>query len=200
MFESHIYFLKKKRPISSSYKVHLKRIGFSIINEVPNKDKEEIENYLPNEENNIINTESIKKKSKKDLIHKKFNCLIKSFTEEIEENEIKEDNFETERKQEGFIIITYIYRVQFEDTNINIVMNNLNIIISYDSLKRNYQFSMYYLDRYQKMVEETNILKNNPNKISPENENDYIKEIKEQNKKKNKEQILNNFTNGIKNT
>ena len=79
-------------------------------------------------------------------------------------------------------------------------MNNLNIIISYDSLKRNYQFSMYYLDRYQKMVEETNILKNNPNKISPENENDYIKEIKEQNKKKNKEQILNNFTNGIKNT
>ena len=79
-------------------------------------------------------------------------------------------------------------------------MNNLNIIISYDSLKRIYQFSMYYLDRYQKMVEETNILNNNPNKISPENENDYIKEIKEQNKKKNKEQILNNFTNGIKNT
>ena len=173
-----------------------------VINDIGlfDKDKEEIENYLPNEENNIINTESIKKKSKKDLIHKKFNCLIKSFTEEIEENEIKEDNFETERKQEGFIIITYIYRVQFEDANINIIMNNLNIIISYDSLKRNYQFSMYYLDRYQKMVEETNILKNNPNKISPENENDYIKEIKEQNKKKNKEQILNNFTNGIKNT
>ena len=180
--------------------MHLKGIGFSIINEVPNKDKEEIENYLPNEENNIINRESIKKNSKKDLIQKTFNCLIKSFTEEIEENEIKEDNFERERKQEGFIIITYIYRVQFEDTNINIIMNNLNIIISYDSLKRNYQFSMYYLDRYQKMVEETNILNNNPNKISPENENDYIKEIKEQNKKKNKEQILNNFTNGIKNT
>ena len=172
-----------------------------VINDIGlfDKDKEEVENYLPNEEDNIINTESIKQKSKKNLIHKKFNCLIKSFTEEIEENTLKEDNFESERKQEGFIIITYIYRVQFEDTNINIIMNNLNIIISYDSLKRIYQFSMYYLDRYQKMVEETNILNNNPNKISPENENDYIKEIKEQNKKKNKEQIINNFTNGIKN-
>ncbi len=77
-------------------------------------------------------------------------------------------------------------------------MNNLSIIISYDSLKRMYQFSMYYLDRYQKMVEETNILNSNPNNISPENKSEYIKEIKVQNKEKNKEVSLSNFTEGIK--
>ena len=170
-----------------------------VINDIGlfDKDKEEKENNISDDEKNIINTDNIKKKLKKDLIHKKFSCLIKSSTEENEENKVNEIN-ETERNQEGFIIITYLYRVKLEDTNINIIMNNLSIIISYDSLKRMYQFSMYYLDRYQKMVEETNILNSNPNNISPENKSEYIKEIKVQNKEKNKEVSLSNFTEGIK--
>ena len=160
------------------------------------KDKEEKEdNYS---EENIINTESNKKKLKKYLIDKKFLSLIKSSSETLAENKEKENNLELERTQkEGFIVITYLYRVELEDTSINIIMNNLNIIISFESLKRIYQFSMYYLDKYHQMVEDTNLLNNNPNNISPDNKKDYIKEIKDRNKSLNKEKMTKSFANGI---
>ena len=171
-----------------------------VINDIGlfDKDKEEIENNVIDE--NIINTESKKINIKKLLIHKKFLSLIKSSSENSDEDLEKVDEMELqEKKEEGFIIITYLYRVELEDTNINIIMNNLNITISFDSLKRMYQFSMYYLDRYQKMVEESNRLTQNPNNVSPENKNEYIKAIKDNKNSLNKELINKSYTTAIKN-
>ena len=169
------------------------------------KDKDEIESN-DYEDNNIINTDSIKKTVKKKCIKDSFSSLIKSSSEKLAEDQ-KAGKTDEEKKdlpevKEGFIQIIYLYRVELEDTDIKIIMNNLNITISFDSLKRMYQFSMYYLDRYQKMVEETNIANQNPNNVSPDNQKEYIKAIKDKDRTKtiNKDQLINkSFTKGIKN-
>ena len=173
-----------------------------VINDIGlfDRDKEEMSNASFNEDNEI-NTNSFKKKSKKKLIHNNFVCLIKSSSEKLSEDKEKIDEnliAPPKKKKEGFIIITYLYRVELSDTNINIVMNNLNIVISFDSLKRMYQFSMYYLDRYQKMVEDSNLEVHNPNNILPENHEDYIKALKEKKKTCVSEYINNSFSKGIK--
>ena len=64
-------------------------------------------------------------------------------------------------------------------------MNNLNITISFDTLKRMYQFSMYYLAQYQQMVEDTNKKEPAKNIVSPLNKEDYLKTVKEKQRKKN---------------
>ena len=173
------------------------------------KDKEEIqnvnsENDIINEEN-IINTDNIRKVHKIKLIKDNFSCLIKSSSEKLaEEKSLERNNViknDLENNQDGFIIISYLYRVELEDTDIKIIMNNLNITISFDSLKRIYQFSMYYLDKYQKMVEETNILNQNPNNISPDNQKEYLKELIDKKRSKTiiKDQLAQrNFKEGLK--
>ena len=52
-----------------------------------------------------------------------------------------------------------------------------------------YQFSMYYLAQYQKMIDDTN--NNNPNQniAIPKNKEDYLNTIKERAKRKNKTQV-----------
>ena len=157
------------------------------------KDREEINNMdFDESNNNIINTN--KKNLKRMQVNEKFTCLIKS-SEQSNEGIDKANELQKEKK--GFIEINYLYRVEQQDTNISIIMNNLNITISYDSLKRMYQFSMYYLGRYQKMMEESNLLAQNPNNVSPENKDEYIKALKS--KSKNKDLNLStSFSKGLK--
>ena len=148
------------------------------------KDKEELDELnIEDDDDNIINTKIKKNKIKKKLIKDNFSCLIKSSKEKEEENnninnEIKFDTETDIKEKESFIIIKYLYKVNVQDTLIDIEMNNLNITISFDSLKRMYQFSMYYLDKYQQMIEDSN--RNNPNKdiISPENKEEYMNQKK----------------------
>ena len=187
------------------------------------KDKEETQNGfleeqsdedLSNEEENIINTNdyniNTKKIFKKNLVRKEFSCLIKSSKEEEEEEKNKNDNKNNKIKniltedkdqelKENFIVIRYLYRVKIEDTIIEIIMNNLNITISFDTLKRMYQFSMYYLAQYQQMVEDTNKKEPAKNIVSPLNKEDYLKTVKEKQRKKNlnKEEV-NSFSKSLK--
>ena len=169
------------------------------------KDKEELDELnIEDDDDNIINTKIKKTKIKKKLIKDNFSCLIKSSKEKEEENnninnEIKLDTETDIKEKESFIIIKYLYKVNVQDTLIDIEMNNLNITISFDSLKRMYQFSMYYLDKYQQMIEDSN--RNNPNKdiISPENKEEYMNQIKKKNKlKTNNKDRVHQFTQGIK--
>ena len=163
------------------------------------KDKNEISNKgFDESDNNIINTNE--KHLKKYLLSDNFTCLIKS-SQQMTQDKAKEMmnnniNFNEPQKKEGFIIIKYLYQVELQYANIDIIMNNLNITISYDSLKRMYQFSMYYLDKYLKMMEESNLLYKNPNKVNPEDKEEYLKELKIKNKKDN--DLQGSFTEGIK--
>ena len=77
-------------------------------------------------------------------------------------------------------------------------MNNLNITISFDSLKRMYQFSMYYLAQYQKMLDDTNNKVPNQNVVLPNNKDDYLNKIKEGIRKKNKDKTVQTFSKGLK--
>ena len=172
-----------------------------VINDIGlfDKDIEEISNNNNNNDENNINTGNMKNKKKK-LIHNDFTCLIKSSSETLAEDKeaIDENMIDIPKKKEGFIVITYLYRVEISDTNINIIMNNLNITISFDSLKRMYQFSMYYLDRYQKMVEDSNLQVQNPNNVSPDDQENYLKLLKERKRTMVKENINDNINKGIK--
>ena len=150
-------------------KLEIKDIGLF------DRDKEEINN-INYDENNINNKITTKKKLK---INKNFTYLIKS-SELLNEDNLMgkiEDESNIKEKQ-GFIVINYLYRVELDDMTINITMNNLNITLSFDSLKRLYQFSMYYLDKYQQAIDDSNLLNKNPNNISPENKDEYINAIK----------------------
>ena len=152
---------------------------------------------------NIINTNinyKTKRYPKNYLIQKEFSCLIKSSFEKEEEGKmIKINPFDKKKKENSFIVIRYLYKVKIQDTLIEIIMNNLNIIISFDSLKRMYQFSMYYLDRYQKMIEDTNNKVPNQNNINPKNKKEYLNTLKEKQRKKNlNKDSVNSFTKGIK--
>ena len=159
------------------------------------KDKEEI-NKINDNENNINNINTTKKKL---MINKNFTNLIKS-SEKLNEDNLtrKRDDESNIEERQGFIIINYLYRVELEDMSINITMNNLNITLSLDSLKRLYQFSMYYLDKYQKVIDDSNLLNKNPNNILPENKNEYMKAIQS----KSNNQVLKlkkSYMEGIKN-
>ena len=170
-------------------------------------DKEEI-NEIPyiEEEENIINTnnnniKASKKVFKKNLIQNIFSCLIKSSLEKEEEEkekELKSIENKEDNKTENFIVIKYLYNVKLEDTIIEIIMNNLNITISFDSLKRMYQFSMYYLAQYQKVMEDTNKKLPNQNIISPDNKKEYLKAVNENLNAKMKKDTVKTFSKGIK--
>ena len=82
-----------------------------------------------------------------------FQCLINSTQQSMND-------------KVGFIDMTNLYRVFGEAKEIDTIfdMNNLNIIISFDSLLRIYQFMMYYYEKYnEKMYEITHIDNNNTN-------------------------------------
>ena len=163
------------------------------------KDKDEIyKEGFDESDNNIINTNE--KHLKRKVLSDKFSCLIKS-SQQMTQDKAKEMmnnniNLNEQPKKEGFIIIKYLYQVEYEYTNIDIIMNNLNITISFDSLKRMYQFSMYYLDKYLKMMEESNLLYKNPNKVTPDDKKEYLKELQIKTKKTN--DLQSSFTEGIK--
>ena len=96
--------------------------------------------------------------NKYSMVEQPFQCLINS--QRTSNND-----------KVGFIDMTILYRTKgeakFVDTIID--MNNLNIIISFDSLLRIYQFMMYYYDKYnEKMYEMTHQeeKKTNINKFS----------------------------------
>ena len=180
------------------------------------KDKEEVQKLNieehsdeENSEENIINTNNninINKIYKKYLVKKEFSCLIKSSLEKEEKvkkndnNNIIKMNEEKEQKgKENFIVIKYLYRVKIQDTIIEIIMNNLNITISFDTLKRLYQFSMYYLAQYQQMLEDTN--KKEPSKdiVLPKNKKEYLNTMKEKKRRKTKmEDTVNSFSKSLK--
>ena len=177
--------------------------------EIPQMNLEEQSNEDESDEENIINTNinniNTNKIIKKNLIREEFSCLIKSSLEKEEEqknqnnaNDIKINEEKGQKMEENFIVIKYLYRVKIQDTIIEIIMNNLNITISFDTLKRMYQFSMYYLAQYQKMIDDTN--NKNPNqKIAvPKNKEDYLNAVKEGIKAKHKTQVK-TFSKGIKN-
>ena len=65
-------------------------------------------------------------------------------------------------KNVGFINMTALYRKFGEAKEIETIfdMNNLNIIISFDSLLRIYQFMMYYLDKYNEKMYDISHLDN----------------------------------------
>ena len=166
------------------------------------KDKEEIQEIRNEEEEseeNIINTNS-NNLFKKNLINKKFFCLIKSSLEKEEgENEIKLEENKEDNQKENFIVIKYLYKTNSQDTLIEIIMNNLNITISFDSLKRMYLFSMYYLAQYQQVMEDTNRKIPNKNIVSPINKEEYLKTVKENiNIQNNKTDNVQTFIKGIK--
>ena len=76
-------------------------------------------------------------------VEQPFQCLIKS-DKKSQDNKV------------GFIDMTNLYRTYEEKKEIDTIfdMNNLNIIISFDSLLRIYQFMMYYYEKYnEKMYE-----------------------------------------------
>jgi len=78
-------------------------------------------------------------------------------------------------------------------------MKNLNITISFDTLKRLYQFSMYYLAQYQQMLEDTN--KKEPSKdiVLPKNKKEYLNTMKEKKRRKTKmEDTVNSFSKSLK--
>ena len=87
-----------------------------------------------------------------DVDEKKYACVEQPFQCLINADEkINED-----RDKIGFIDMTNLYRVFGEAKEIDTIfdMNNLNIIISFDSLIRIYQFMMYYYEKYnEKMFE-----------------------------------------------
>ena len=81
-------------------------------------------------------------------VEQNFQCLINS--------KKKSDYEKSEDDKIGFIDMTNLYRTIGEKKEIDTIfdMNNLNIIISFDSLLRIYQFMMYYYDKYnEKMYE-----------------------------------------------
>ena len=159
------------------------------------KDKEEINN-INYDENNINNINTTKKKL---VINKNFTNLIKS-SEQLDEDNLmgKIDDGSNIKEKQGFIIINYLYRVELDDMTINIEMNNLNITLSFDSLKRIYQFSMYYLDKYQKVIDDSNLLNKNPNNISPEDKKEYMKAL-QSNSDNKLPKLKKNYIEGIKN-
>ena len=162
------------------------------------KDKEEI-NSINFDENNINNINNINTTKKKLKINKNFSYLIKSSEQSSEDSLMdKKDDESNIKEKQGFIIINYLYRVELDDMTINITMNNLNITFSFDSLKRLYQFSMYYLDKYQKVIDDSNLLNNNPNNISPENKDEYIEALKSNSDNK-VPKLKKNYMEGIKN-
>ena len=178
--------------------------------EIPQMNLEEQSNEDESDEENIINTNinniNTNKIIKKNLIREEFSCLIKSSLEKEEEqknqnnaNDIKINEEKGQKMEENFIVIKYLYRVKIQDTIIEIIMNNLNITISFDTLKRMYQFSMYYLAQYQQMLEDTNKKEPNKNIVTPNNKKEYLNTVKEKRRKKNqKEDTVNSFSKSLK--
>ena len=123
---------------------------------------------------------------KNKILHNRFTCLIRSLN-----NEQNKRPFFRKLK-EGFIDIQYLYKKEAEEMDTFVNLYNLNIIISFDSLLRMYQFSMYYLDKYTSMVEETN--SNNPSNeaIKPVDSLVYLNEVKKrkENKRSHKKEVL----------
>ena len=85
------------------------------------------------------------------IVHKQYECLV--------ENVKKEDD----KKNKSFIDITFYYVHSIPLSNTIMIMNNLNIIASFDSFKRMYQFFMYYWGEYKEMTAE--VQKINQSKI-----------------------------------
>ena len=78
---------------------------------------------------------------KNNVVLEQFQCLMNS-SQNINNNTI------------NFIDMTSLYRKIDGTTEIDTIfdMNDLNIIISFESLLRIYQFMMYYYDKYNEMV------------------------------------------------
>ena len=114
------------------------------------------------------------------IVHKQYECLI--------ENVKKEDD----KKNKSFIDITFYYVNKFSLSNTIMIMNNLNIIASFDSFKRMYQFFMYYWGEYKEMTAE--VQKINQSKIDKE---EYIKNLIKEDKQ-NGDAINKNFFEKVK--
>ena len=86
-------------------------------------------------------------------VEQPFQCLIKSDKKSLD-NKV------------GFIDMTNLYRTFEEKKEIDSIfdMNNLNIIISFDSLLRIYQFMMYYYEKYNEKMYEISHLNDKKNK------------------------------------
>ena len=93
--------------------------------------------------NNIYLYDKDIDEKKFNIIEEQFQCLINS-SQNISNNTI------------SFIDMTTLYRKIGKSTEIDTIfnMNHLNIIISFDSLLRIYQFMMYYYDKYNEKVYE----------------------------------------------
>ena len=85
-----------------------------------------------------------------DIDEKKISYTTEQFQCLINSSQIIKDN------KMCFIEMTSLYRKIDGITEIDTIfdMNDLNIIISFDSLLRNYQFMMYYYDRYNEVIYE----------------------------------------------
>ena len=85
-------------------------------------------------------------------VEQPFQCLIKS-DKKSQDNKV------------GFIDMTNLYRTFEEKKEIDTIfdMNNLNIIISFDSLLRIYQFMMYYYEKYNEKMYEISHLNDKKN-------------------------------------
>ena len=93
--------------------------------------------------NNISLYDNDIDENKYSFVEQPFQCLINS-------------DQKSQKNKVGFIDMTNLYRTFGESKEIDTIfdMNNLNIIISFDSLLRIYQFMMYYYDKYnEKMYE-----------------------------------------------
>ena len=88
----------------------------------------------------------------KDIDEKKNSVLIEQFQCLINSSQNENNN------KISFIDMTSLYRKIDSATEIDTIfdMNDLNIIISFDSILRIYQFMMYYYDKYNEMVYEIN--------------------------------------------
>ena len=91
--------------------------------------------------NNIYLYDKDVDEKKNNVISESFQCLINS-SNNINNNTI------------SFIDMTSLYRKINGCTDIETIfdMNDLNMVISFDSLLRIYQFMMYYYDKYNEMV------------------------------------------------
>ena len=107
------------------------------------------------------------------LVNKHFECLVESFPNK---NKNKNDNNNNNNalKHQSFINILFYYINEISLSETVIVMNNLNIVISLDSILRLYQFGMYYYEKYNDMISLAN--RNNNEKIKLQRERMLLEE------------------------
>ena len=113
--------------------------------------------------NNISLYDNDIDENKYSMLEQPFQCLI---------NSQKTSN----KDKVGFIDMTILYRTKGEEKEIETIinMNNLNIIISFDSLLRIYQFLMYYYEKYNEKMYEISHQEEKKNNLNKFSENDIL--------------------------